>query len=128
MLNTKIFALAISMMAVTSAALGINCRGSTLCHENNGILGEAQDNLRAMDQNQIVGDGQHITCVKPKVTTDKASLCIFYQNTGRTFKVFETIEHVQNLIDHGCHACGSDPTNPGNDVSRGMLTANMVAN
>jgi hypothetical protein len=57
------------------------------------------------------------------------SLCIFYQNTGgRQFTVSQTINYVQQLIDHGCQACGSVPTDSGNNVANGELTANMVTN
>ncbi|KAK8915594.1 hypothetical protein H634G_07830 [Metarhizium anisopliae BRIP 53293] len=113
----------------TSSALGINCRGSGLCTSNKGLLGEAQGQLRGMDQGQQFSDGQHITCVKSSVTIGDPSLCIFYQNTnGRRWTVAQTVSYVQQLIDHGCAACGSVPTDPGNNVKNGQLTANMVTN
>lgn len=127
MYAANILTLTAAIMAGTSAALGINCRGSALCVGNDGLLGNAQDNLRGMDPNQRFSDGQHITCVRSSRPTHP-SLCIFYQNTGRSWTVSQTIDQVQNLIDHQCHACGSDPTDPGNDVTHGQLTANMVAN
>lgn len=122
------FALA-AALAGTSSALGINCRGSGLCASNKGLLGQAQGQLRGMDQNQQFSDGQHITCVKSSVTIGNPSLCLFYQNTGgRKWTVGQTVNFVQDLINHGCGACGSVPTDPGNDVKNGQLTANMVTN
>lgn len=35
---------------------------------------------------------------------------------------------MQLLIDHRCKACGSVPTDSGNNVNNGELTANMVTN
>ncbi|CEJ93290.1 hypothetical protein VHEMI08889 [[Torrubiella] hemipterigena] len=125
--TANILILTTAIVAETCTALGINCRGSGLCLGNNGILGNAQNNLRAMDPNQRFTDGQHITCVRASSPTHPF-LCIFYQNTGRSWTVSQTIDHVQNLIDHECFACGSDPTDPGNDVKHGQLTANMVVN
>jgi hypothetical protein len=121
--------LAASLAASMITALGINCRGSGLCPGNKGILAQAQGQLRGMDQSQTFTEGQHITCVESSVSIGDPSLCIFYQRTsGRKFTVAQTLQHVQNLLDHHCAACGSDPTDPGNNVANGMLTANMVTN
>lgn len=127
--SSNIFALAATMLAGTSAALGINCRGSGLCSGNKGLLGEAQAQLKGMDQNKRFTDGQHVTCVQSSVTIGNPSLCIFYQNTnGRSWTVGQTVNYVQQLLDHNCSACGSVPTDAGNDVKNGQLTANMVTN
>jgi hypothetical protein len=40
--------------------------------------------------------------------------------------VEDTLRHVKNLLTHGCKGCGSDPVNPGNDVSTGELTVNWI--
>lgn len=121
--------LALAASAAVTDALGINCRGSGLCSGNKGLLGEAQAQLRGMDQNKVFTDGQHVTCVQSSVTIGNPSLCIFYQKTnGRRWTVGQTVNFVQNLLDHGCSACGSVPTDPGNNVNNGMLTANMVTN
>lgn len=125
--TTTIWALA-AALAGTSSALGINCRGSGLCVSNKGILGQAQGQLRGLDQNKQFSDGEHITCVKSSVTIGNPSLCLFYQNTGRKWTVAQTLTFTQQIIDHGCAACGSVPTDPGNDVKNGQLTANMVTN
>ncbi|KAK5988805.1 KP4 killer toxin [Cladobotryum mycophilum] len=120
---------AFAMLAAASAvaAKGINCQGSGLCATDKGILGQAIGQLRGMDQNQKFGDGQHVTCIQSS-NIGNPSLCIFYQKTGRQWSVGQTVNYVQNLLDHGCKACGSVPTDPGNDVNRGELTANMVTN
>lgn len=128
MLGSSLLAFAATAVAST-AALGINCRGSGLCSGNKGLLGEAQAQLRGMDQNKQFKDGQHITCVQSSVTIGNPSLCIFYQKTnGRSWTVGQTVNYVQQLLDHGCGACGSVPTDAGNNVNNGMLTANMVTN
>ncbi|KAF7556326.1 hypothetical protein G7Z17_g1543 [Cylindrodendrum hubeiense] len=123
----KFLALATSAFAV-SDALGINCQGSGLCVGNKGTLGQAQGQLRGMDQNQVFTDGQHITCVKTS-SIGEPSLCIFYQKTnGRKWTVGQTVNFVQQILDHHCTACGSVPTDSGNNVSNGELTANIVTN
>ncbi|KAK5991826.1 hypothetical protein PT974_05212 [Cladobotryum mycophilum] len=127
-----IFTKSLGVLATAASAvsaLGINCRGSGLCSGNKGLLGEAQAQMRSMDQNKVFTDGQHITCVQSSVTIGDPSLCIFYQSTrGRRWTVGQTVNFVQQLLDHGCGACGSVPTDPGNNVKNGMLTANMVTN
>lgn len=127
LLSKNLLALA-TYAFVGSNALGINCRGSGLCTGSKGILGQAQGQLRALDQNQQFSDGQHITCVKTS-NIGEPSLCIFYQKTnGRKWTVAQTVNYVQQLIDHRCEACGSVPTDSGNNVNNGELTANMVTN
>lgn len=118
--------MATAMMTATTYALGINCQGSGLCSGNKGALGQAQAQLRGMDQDQTVGDGEKAVCVQSSVSISDPSLCIFYQKTGRQFTIAQTVEFVQNLIDHGCEACGSVPVDPGNNVNNGELTAIMV--
>ncbi|KAJ6779966.1 hypothetical protein PWT90_03344 [Aphanocladium album] len=62
------------------------------------------------------------------VTIGNPSFCIFYQHTGREWTIGQTVQRVQNLLDHGCKACGSVPVDPGNNVKNGELTANYVTN
>ncbi|TQV98645.1 hypothetical protein V2A60_007638 [Cordyceps javanica] len=116
------------VVAACASAKGINCQGSGLCVGNKGLLGQAQGQLRGMGQNRKLRDGEHAVCVKSSVSIGDPSLCIFYQNTGREWTVGQTVGFVQNIIDHGCAACGSVPVDPGNDVKNGQLTANMVTN
>lgn len=125
---TSLLATLAAAAGLASASLGINCRGSGLCSGNKGLLGSAQGQLRGMDQNKKLRDGEHATCVQSSVTIGDPSLCIFYQNTGREWTIGQTVNFVQNLLDHGCSACGSVPVDPGNNVKNGQLTANMVTN
>ena len=120
--------LATAAAAASANALGINCQGSGLCVGNKGLLGQAQGQLRGMDQNKKLHDGQHAVCVKSSVSIGDPSLCVFYQNTGREWTIGQTVQFVQNILDHGCAACGSVPVDPGNNVKNGQLTANMVTN
>ncbi|KAL3963619.1 hypothetical protein ACCO45_000623 [Purpureocillium lilacinum] len=55
-----------------------------------------------------------------------SSICAFYQN-GASGTADRAAELLQGLIDHGCSECGSNPTQPGNDVSKGELTVNIVS-
>ncbi|PTB61696.1 killer toxin [Trichoderma citrinoviride] len=119
---------ALAGIASTVNALGINCQGSGLCASNKGLLGNLLGQIKAMDQSQTFSDGQHIACTESSVTIGNPSLCIFYQKTGRTFTVAQTVWYVQSLMDHGCTACGSIPVDDGNNVDNGELTANMVTN
>ncbi|KAK2596163.1 hypothetical protein QQS21_006440 [Conoideocrella luteorostrata] len=55
-----------------------------------------------------------------------ASICAFYQN-GASGTANEAAGQLQGLVDHKCSQCGSIPTQPGNDVSKGELTVNIVS-
>ncbi|OJJ43607.1 hypothetical protein ASPZODRAFT_136060 [Penicilliopsis zonata CBS 506.65] len=106
-------------------ALGINCRGSALC----SFVDAGYDGMSLM-ANQLQAEvnkgrggvfyptGAHIVC-----TTEQ---CAFYQS-GASGTIADALGHIQNLIKHGCKVCGSDPTQPGNDVSKGQLTVNSVS-
>ncbi|KAL6859421.1 killer toxin [Trichoderma novae-zelandiae] len=120
--------LAVASVASTVNALGINCQGSGLCTSNKGLLGTLLGQLKAMDQSQSFSDGEQVACAESSVTIGQPSLCVFYQKTGRTFTVAQTVWYVQALLDHGCGACGSVPVDEGNNVDNGELTANMVTN
>ena len=52
-------------------------------------------------------------------------VCIFWQN-GASGTLIDGLQHVDNLVHHGCKNCGSDPTEPGNNVKQGELTSNFV--
>lgn len=103
-------------------ALGINCRGSGLC-PSDGAAGNLI-NLKAIvdgiqDRGRHYNTGQQIACT--------GSLCTFFQN-GASGNAGDASGLLQQLLDHGCHKCGSVPTQPGNDVSKGELTVNVVGN
>lgn len=55
-----------------------------------------------------------------------SSICAFYQN-GASGTANDAAGQLQGLIDHKCSQCGSIPTQPGNDVSKGELTVNIVS-
>lgn len=55
-----------------------------------------------------------------------ASNCAFYQH-GDGGSTDHALELLQDLVDHKCTSCGSVPTTPGNDVSKGELTVNVVS-
>ncbi len=102
------------------SALGINCRGSGLC-PSDGAAGNLI-NLKAIvdgiqDRNRHYNTGQQIACT--------GSLCTYFQN-GASGNAGDASGLLQQLLDHGCKKCGSAPTQPGNDVSKGELTVNVV--
>ncbi|ATY60061.1 Killer toxin, Kp4 [Cordyceps militaris CM01] len=102
------------------SGLGINCRGSGFC-PSDGAAGNLI-NLKAIvdgiaDRGRGYATGQQIACT--------GSLCAFFQN-GASGTAGQASALLQQLLDHGCKKCGSVPTQPGNDVSRGELTVNIV--
>ncbi|KAK3181606.1 hypothetical protein K4F52_007161 [Lecanicillium sp. MT-2017a] len=116
-----------STVIATAAALGINCRGSGACNLNNASLKEV---LTQVKQMQASGNGGHqystgvqLACAQGQY----ASICAYYQN-GASGNADRAAQLLQGLIDHGCSQCGSNPTEPGNDVSKGELTVNVVSN
>lgn len=119
-INMKFIAVSIAALAASTSALGINCRGSGLC-PSDGAAGNLI-NLKAIvdgiqPRNRAYSTGQQIACT--------GSLCTYYQN-GATGTAEQASGFLQALLDHGCHKCGSCPTQAGNNVDNGELTANVV--
>ncbi|KJK85797.1 hypothetical protein H633G_10355 [Metarhizium anisopliae BRIP 53284] len=104
----------------SAAALGINCRGSGVCSFNDASLQVVHDQIG----NLIAGGGgdRHFNQGRKSPHDD---VCAFYQN-GASGSARDAYGQVQGLIDHKCRQCGSIPTQPGNDVSKGELTVNYV--
>ena len=67
----------------------------------------------------VVVNGQQVACA--------GNFCAFLQNAPEAKTVAQVKGYVQALLNHGCQVCGSDPTEPGNDVSKGQLTVNYVS-
>ncbi|OAA38378.1 Killer toxin, Kp4/SMK-like, core [Metarhizium rileyi] len=116
----------IATFVATAVALGINCRGSGACNLNDAKLGDV---LTQVKQIQAQGNGGHhystgvqIACAQGQYS----SVCAFYQN-GASGNANDAARQLQGLIDHKCSQCGSIPTQPGNDVSKGELTVNIVS-
>ncbi len=57
----------------------------------------------------------------------EGNICAFYQNGPGYGNAGYAASKIRELINHGCSACGSAPTEPGNDVSLGQLTLNWVS-
>lgn len=154
----------------SSAALGINCRGSGLCPragwDNQGV-GSVMQGLRDalytanISDSTFYNEGDHVICVSqsqkititpgatagvsvplapggPSATAGgslsvgltgsigNGGVCVFPQKGGVTLKQARTL--MDGLLQHGCTTCGSNPTQPGNNVNSGELTVNYVAN
>ncbi|PHH60621.1 hypothetical protein CDD81_1411 [Ophiocordyceps australis] len=116
----------VASLIATASALGINCRGSGACNINDASLSDVLTQVR---QIQARGQGGHyystgvqLACAQGKY----ASICAFYQS-GASGTADRAAELLQGLINHKCTQCGSIPTQPGNDVSKGELTVNIVS-
>ncbi|KAJ5633222.1 kp4 domain-containing protein [Penicillium lividum] len=110
---------AIALVASTSAR-GIHCGGSGLCHTDN-----AAGNLRNLHEiiNNIEPRYRHYKTGEQIACT--GSLCAFYAH-GASGTADEASSYVQALLNYHCLKCGAVPTNPGNDVTKGSLTVNIV--
>ncbi|EGX95195.1 Killer toxin, Kp4/SMK-like, core [Cordyceps militaris CM01] len=108
-----------SLFLIGAAALGINCRGSGVCNFNDASLQVVHDQVGAL----IAGGGGDR---RFNSGGSQGSICAFYQN-GASGTARDAYGQLQQLLDHKCRACGSVPTQPGNDVSKGELTVNFVS-
>lgn len=112
--------LAPALLAASASALGINCRGNGLCPTDNSP-GNLRNLMAVVDgiqpRDRAYRAGQPIAC--------EGSLCAAYQR-GAQGSAEAASRSLRALFDHGCHKCGSVPTQPGNDVERGELTVNVV--
>ncbi|KAK5994840.1 KP4 killer toxin [Cladobotryum mycophilum] len=110
-----------------AVALGINCRGSGFCSINDAVLQHLRDRVGVLiadgGRDRHFNSGQQIACNHGS----QGSICAFYQN-GASGTAGNVYSQLQTLLDHGCMQCGSVPTQPGNDVSKGELTVNWVGN
>ncbi|TQV90465.1 hypothetical protein V2A60_010455 [Cordyceps javanica] len=118
----------LSLFLTSATALGINCRGSGFCTINNGaslqVVHDQVGNLVASGGgDRRFNSGDQIACSHGS----QGSFCAFYQN-GASGSAKDAYNQIQQLLDHGCRGCGSVPTQPGNDVSKGELTVNYVSN
>ncbi|KAK7739707.1 hypothetical protein SLS53_005676 [Cytospora paraplurivora] len=104
-------------LVTSTSALGINCRGSGLCSGSH-VLSELNTKVQALPDSNTYANGVHIACV--------GHICAFLQNISGTKTGAEVKQYVQNLLNHGCTTCGSDPTEPGNNVNDGELIVNYV--
>lgn len=98
----------------------------------------------------IYADGDHVICVSSSIkisisvgvsakgVSGKIGLngklgiggvCAFAQDTnGAGITLDRARQLMDGLLDHGCSVCGSNPTQPGNNVKNGELTVNYVKN
>ena len=115
-------------------ALGINCEGSSMCinQAKNKLVRKAIEATDYMNPNDLYYPGAKIICFKGKiwVFTRDFGICLYAQGysvspTGISVALIKA--KLQQLLDHGCEACGSVPLAYTNDAeSEGMLTMNYV--
>ncbi|CEJ80551.1 hypothetical protein VHEMI00727 [[Torrubiella] hemipterigena] len=120
--------LSIAALATTAAAGGINCNGSGYCKINPGaslqmVHDQVGNLIAAGGGDRHFNGGENIACSHGSM----GSVCAFYQN-GASGSAKDAYKQLQDLMNHGCKLCGSIPTQPGNDVSKGELTVNYVTN
>lgn len=116
--------LVLALCVVNVTALGINCRGSSLCSGRGNAMVTLRDGInRDIDRSRQYSQGQEIAC------TDN-NICAFVQNYDGTVSGDKIANLMPYLVDHRCGTCGSVPLNypNSNDVSQGELTVNYVQN
>ncbi|KAJ7762360.1 killer toxin Kp4/SMK [Mycena maculata] len=102
------------------AAFGINCQGSLKCD------GQPRDTAACLRDYIVNGinvdgsydNGKHIAC--------QNNICAFLQSEKGPLDGGTIQSVAPAIVDHGCTACGSVPTSPGNNVEDGQLTFNYV--
>jgi hypothetical protein len=122
-----------------AAALGINCRGSSICTQGSFVVA---DNLTtyisSIDQGRWYKNGEHIACEisvfeteaigDTPATTDIYCFCAFLQNTRGAWGS-DILRLAHYIPDHGCNTCGSVPYfyPSDNNVRHGELTYNYAS-
>ncbi|KAK9800030.1 putative Killer kp4 [Seiridium cardinale] len=106
-----------------ASGLGINCKGSSLCKSAGANLEQiasyVNDEVTTDPGRKVPAGGGNI-CVE--------NLCAFTQNTDKEITIEEVQKYVKGLQDNKCTICGSIPLDGGDDVKKGQLTVNYVAN
>lgn len=116
----------LTLFITSAAALGINCRGSGFCNFNDASMQVVHDQIGIIvaegGGGRRFNTGQQIACSHGQ----QGSICAFYQS-GASGTAQDAYGQIQGLLNHKCRQCGSIPTQPGNDVSKGQLTVNYVS-
>ncbi|MCJ1227676.1 hypothetical protein MMC12_004332 [Toensbergia leucococca] len=122
---TSCVLVAVNILGLVNAKLGINCQGSFFCNPSSS---HAPDPIwEFLNYPILIGRvyeaGEHIAC--------QGYICAFYQNTDVALSGVGFHELVTFLYAHGCKMCGSVPVeypfNNDPDVA-GILTVNYVSN
>lgn len=118
------------LLASTVSALGINCRGSSLCDfvTNKDVAPQLVEYISHIDPSRWYNNGDQIACEKVQAIEGDVTICAFLQNTGGA--PGQNIQGLAHFItEHGCSVCGSVPYFfPGdNNVDNGELTFNAVS-
>lgn len=137
-----------SSTAFLDKSLGINCRGSILCPTHleafppdyigtfititNGKARHCPRNYDCgpLNDTDFYLPNDLIVCI-PQGKSFLGGICAFTQGnnvpaTGVTGDLIK--RRLQDLVDHGCHVCGSVPLSGDNDPDReGILTVNYVS-
>ena len=130
-------AVATYLLPATTAALGINCRGSGLCglatFTNNAPVSIAQALSDAVknsskDPSTVFADGEHIICVTSTLPVtieggaeaegasatigvsgnfSPGGVCMFLQGASLTLEQIRPL--AEAIVGHGCNTCGSVP-------------------
>jgi Kp4 protein len=106
-----------------AAALGINCRGSSISFQD---MEQLHSYSLSLDPNRQYKSGEHITCVAHPV----GGTCAFFQGISGTKPGSSVATYIQDLLDHKCFDHGSVPVTfpQSNSPSNGILTVNYVSN
>lgn len=124
------------LMATGAHPLGINCRGSNPnCWSQSGIDDTLFRLLYLTESDPSLGDavvyspGSHIVC-RPWGAVPVGGICAFTQGSNLSpAGINGTMIRLKlnELVDHGCRACGSVPLSEDNNpFEAGILTVNYV--
>jgi hypothetical protein len=98
------------LLAPTTLALGINCRGSANCARPDS--GASLDGLRNVANNagdhHFFQNGEHVACLQFGGAAG-GSLCAFPQGTNGGIEGWKAKQLLGFIRDHGCTRCGSVP-------------------
>ncbi|CAF9940637.1 MAG: hypothetical protein HETSPECPRED_002473 [Heterodermia speciosa] len=103
-----------------ASGLGINCRGSSGCVGSSSTMRNLQSRMQGVPADAYFSNGEQIIC-------NEHQICVFFQSISGVKRQSAAQLGLNDLVAHGCNICGSDPTEPGNDVSKGQLTVNWVS-
>ena len=130
------------LASLATAEMGINCKGSRLCHNYGGqtavpeedqiIYHMAQWTTKDFNPNRTYYDGEHIACYHKAVRHRRGAVCAFTQHTPKDTPGIRGPligQLFRDLFEHSCSACGSIPLvyhDGSNDPTKGILTVNFV--
>lgn len=119
-------------------ALGINCRGSSVCDraKTKGGVDILFNFIADIQPCRVYKNGEKIACVADgNILSPNGGFCAFLQGAKRDYQgqeILPMIDSLNNRTDDHCNNCGSVPVGfppafgGSNDPGNGILTVNFV--